>query len=471
MTARVKGGVLSRVIWGIDGLIGARVDVYLVGPRAASMLRRVMRLTLAASIASAAASPLSLTLNPPWGLIPPLSSLLLLAASYILPSAWRLALGRALDRELPALLAYALPYSAGSKYLADILANAPREYFPWFSWEADRLRFLLAMGRDPLTALRELALTTPSRSLREALLDYVYSHEVGSPRSQVTMTLLEKAIGEARGQWRSHVDLGRAAVEALIVALMVSVVLAPLALISGGSALGAVALSLALAPISTISLIATRPALGESEAGLHIFAGGVLVAVASSLLTYAFGALYGGILLAPASAAYEYLYSRYRVREERAVAALREAAVGARYGRLIDEKLSETLPLAPKTMGAVIEALRYAGKIGVGEALAGLLRVIEAAKEAVSSARGAGLTLTGVAVAVPALAIYIVRALTGMGAAVEAFHPEGLEMLGSMILAASPILPLPGTVLWRGRVPSLLPSLFSLTLSYMALTL
>lgn len=439
----------------------------LLGPRASATMRRIMRLTLLTALLLAAASPLSLLLPKPYALILPVVSILLALTPYILPMAWRLVLAHEVSRELPSLLSYALPYSAGPKYLADVLAAAPREFFPWFEWEADRLRFLLDLGHDPITALKELASTTPSRRLREILLDYVHSQEIGSPKSQVTLSLLEEAVNETRSQWRSYIDLGRGLVEALTATVLASVVLAPLSLLSGYSGAPAVLVAAILSLVSGILLVMTRPNLGEVEVGVYYTLGALLAAIISSLATYISGALAGLAVLAIAAGLYEHLHKRFSRIEEEALSALREAAAGAKYGRFLEDHLSRAVPVASRSIKALIKALGYAGKIGAAEALSSILRIVESAKEAVHSARGQGLVLTGLATVIPAVSIYIVKAIASIGSTgqMPGLGAEGLEAMASLILAVSPLIPIPGTVLWRGRVPSLIPSLAALSSS------
>ncbi|MCE4622946.1 MAG: hypothetical protein F7B19_06515 [Desulfurococcales archaeon] len=456
-----------------DSLAKDIANPILLGPRASQIFRRLINDMLIVSLIMAILSPTAFFLSFPFSIILPVIPLVLLGSSFVVTRIWRFIVGYAISRELPSLLSYSLPYSAGPKYLADVLAYSPSEYFPWFSWEADRLRFLLELGYDPVSALKELASTTPSQKLRDILLDYIHSHELGSPRSQVTLRLLERAVAETRSQWKSYIDLGKGAIEALTAIVMASIILAPLSLLSGGSGIGLALLATLLAPVFTTLLIVTRPSLGEINIGPTYAFTALLISMISAAITYIVGPVYSMILLLVFGLLYEYTYRVYQRRENRALTALREVATGAKYGRFLERELSEAIPVASRTIKALIEALAYAGKIGVAEAISNILRVVESAKESVASAKGQGLILTGISTVISGVSIYIINAIVGISsnATMLGLDVSGLEQLNNVILAISPMVPLPGTILWRGKIPSLTPSLMSLVIAYLVLIL
>ncbi len=458
--------IINIIKRNIERVAKDRVSVEEFGPTMTTRLRYAVKYLLVASITISAVSPISFMISYPFSLILPLLSMLLIIFIYMVPRLWRLALAAGIDREIPSLLAYALPYSAGPKYLADVLANAPSRYFPWFRWEAERLRFFNDSGLDPISSLKRLSETTPSRSLRDVITDYIHSHELGSPRSQATLKLLEKAVSETRSQWRSYVELGRGIIEALVAFVIAIVAIAPLSILSSGVTPGVVLIPAILSPLATVILTLMRPGIGDLEVGLQYIALALAIALASGLLYYLTGAIPALIILLSGLILLELLYAKYKDLERAAVNVLREVAVSARYGRFVEEDLAKAKPVATRAIGALLSALAYAGKLGIGEAVSNILRIIEEAREAVASVRGQGFVMAAIATVVSAVAVYIVKAIGGLASGTQQFGVDAslVEALERSIVALSPLTPIPATILWRGRIPSLIPSIISLIL-------
>ncbi|MCE4601153.1 MAG: hypothetical protein F7C38_06265 [Desulfurococcales archaeon] len=459
-------GIINIIKRGIESVARDRVSVEEFGPTMTTRLRYTTRYLLVASMAISAASPISFVVSYPFNLILPLVPILLIIFIYTMPRLWKLALATGIDREIPSLLAYALPYSAGPKYLADVLANAPPRYFPWFRWEAERLRFFNNSGLDPISSLKRLSETTPSRSLRDIITDYIHSHELGSPRSQATLKLLEKAVSETRSQWRSYVELGRGIIEALVAFVIAIVAIAPLSILSSGVTPGVVLIPAILSPLATIILTLMRPGIGDLELGLQYITLALTTALASGLSYYLAGAIPALVILLAGLTLLELVYTRYKEVERTAINVLREVAVSARYGRFIEEDLAKAKPVATRAIGALLSALAYAGKLGIGEAVSNILRIIEEAREAVASVRGQGLVMAAIATVVSAVAVYIVKAIGGLASGAQQFGVDAslVEVLEKSIVALSPLTPIPATILWRGRIPSLIPSAISFIL-------
>ena len=442
----------------------ARPD--LLGPQIAIKMRRIFRNIYILSVVTSMLSPLLALVNPTLGLLSALTALVELALPSIVIVVWRRILAWGLDRETPAVLTYLLPYASGPKYLADVIIGAPREYFTWLKWEADRLEYLLRLNYDPLSALRELARTTPSKKLREALLDYVNTHELGAPRSQATMRLLERALAEARGQWRSYIELAKGIIESIVALTMSLVVLAPIGFMASKDLAPLALIPAILSPLGALALIFVRPAIGEGDTGAEIPLLAVAGAFASTIAFFAAGWRIAVTILVILAIIVEYRSYRAFQVEEKATMVLREIAVGAKYGRFTHERIVEALPAASKVLRALVSALTYAGKLGVSEALINVYRVLEEAREARLSSKGQGLILTGVAALTPPISIYMINMLANLAKGGEALgitsNPQSLAVY---LAAASPLIPVIGAALWRGRKLSLIPSLIALALS------
>ncbi|MCE4619523.1 MAG: hypothetical protein F7C33_00700 [Desulfurococcales archaeon] len=442
----------------------ARPDI--LGPQITIKMRKILKNLYILSLLTSILSPLIALASPTLGLLLALIAMVELALPNIAVATWRRMLGWGLDRETPAVLTYLLPYASGPKYLADVIVGAPREHFTWLRWEADRLEYLLSLGHDPLSALRELARTTPSKKLREALLDYVNTHELGAPRSQVTMRLLERALAEARGQWRGYIELAKGIIESVVALTMSLVVLAPIGFMASKDIAPLTLIPAILSPVGALALISMRPAIGEGDTGGEIPLLAVTGAFASTIAFLVVGWKIATIILAVLTIIVEYRsHLAFRV-EEKATMILREIAVGAKYGRFTHERIAEALPAASKVLRALISALTYAGKLGISEALINVYRVLEEAREARLSSKGQGLILTGVAVLTPPISIYMINMLANLAKGGEALgitsNPQSLAVY---LAAASPLIPVIGAALWRGRKLSLTPSLIALVLS------
>ncbi len=443
-------------------------DPLYYGPRMARSLASITKKLLLASLALSLASPFPALVDPKLSALTAASALLLLALSHLFPRLWRLVLGMGVDKEVPAVLAYTLPYSAGPKYLSDILAHAPDRVFPWFRYEADRLRFIISTGRDPVTALRLLSKTTPSRRLRAVLLDYIHSHEVGAPRSQSTMRLLEAAVGEVRAQWRSYVDAGRGIVEALTALVMASSMIAPMALVAGSMNVDLALAPLLLTPAASLALLMMRPRMGDYRPD-SLLVTTLLLTVPLIVVVIAFhaGLAYAITVGVAASVVAEAVSRRFSRLEEESLQAIKEAADNARYRRYFEAILARARGVAGGVVDAVIEASRFAGKIGVGQALIHIYRVVDEARTARTSVKGQALVLGIVASIAPAVAIYVVMTVTGIasGNPLVQASPSGLEELARALASLSPLAPLPATVLKDGWIPRPLLSTLALAAS------
>ena len=456
----VPGGLVLaplRALYRELALDSARLsDPILVGPLAARGIRLVVVALESLAVSAAILAPLVQALSTRAGAILALLSLASLGLSQLAPRAWRSVLASGLEGELPAVLVYLIPYTASPRYLVDVIAGLPSGVFRWFQHEAARLRLILGLGRDPLTALQELAETTPSRRLREVLEEYTGLQLLGATSAQTSLRILDRAVGLVREKWRGYTEAARAVVELLAAGLVSVAALAPLA---GGLPKGLAALAGLMIMLAVFMLLATRPRLGDTPRSP---AGPILLGLGAALgavLAAARGAVWGLLALAPPALLLEALALRAARREERALAALREAAERARLGMDPTGPLGEAQLLGPAIV-AVVEATRIAGGIGVYGALQRLARVVEEARLLRRRAWLEGLVLEAVSAAAPAVLAVALGRIEGLlqslpgGAA--AHVPLG-PVLGLAVLA-----PLPAAVLRRGYYAGLLGSIAGL---------
>jgi len=250
--------------------LGAYVDLHLYrlwdpelyGPEPSRFFRLMFKASLSLAIVLTILAPLLLLkgLAGPIVLALPLAPLLL---SYTMPTVWRVILGSGVDKELPAVLAYLIPYTRTPINIADLIAMLKGEGYFWTKFEASRLRFLLNLGYDPLTALKKLAETTPSRGLSEVLRDYINAQTLGVSRGQLTLILFKHAMDSIRDQWRSHIEFGRVVAEGVVAAVVSMAALAPLVLLGGGYPVLLVTIPAVVAPAGALAMLATRPTIGE----------------------------------------------------------------------------------------------------------------------------------------------------------------------------------------------------------------
>ena len=442
------------------------VHIRLYPPSTARRLVSTVRLLLVASLASSIVSAPLMVVDGVAAMLAAVASLALLASAYLAPWIVRLAVGMGVDREVPALLAYSLPYASSARYLVDVLVNLPRRRFRWTRYEAERLSYLLDLGYDPLQALDEIASTTPSKKLRQVLRDYLHAQKLGAPKSAVTLRLVEWAMSEVRGAWRSYSELGRGLVEAVTAAIIAGVAMAPLALMAGNVNASLYALPMIASPAVAVLLLAVRPEIGDYRGSMLPATIGLVAVLASAGLGLILGWRVEAGLLAALSLVVEALSLREARREREAFNAFREAVEEARYGVRLEEALSRAGRVAGGVAAAIVDAVRVAGRIGVGEALGNLLRVVEEARASRAGLAAPALILATLAAAAPAVSVYMLASIAGMsGSEFLAGDPRSLAEAARLITALSPLAPLPASVLGRGWRPSLLPSLAALAAS------
>ncbi len=372
--------------------------------------------------------------------------------------------GYRVDKEIPALLAYLLPYTYTPRHMADLLSSVPRSLLPGSHREAERLRAMLDSGLDPQTALKRLAETTPSKALREIILDYLHVTVLGASRSQTTMLMLQAAMERIRRQWTGFMQMARATTEAMATISIAVAALSPVMILTGAQP-ALLAVLLVAPPVAALTLSLSRPSIGEPSSTPHVVAS-LLVASIAALAVYTGHALHALILLAVAAVVGEILGWRDGKRVKRLIAVLKKSADDAKYGGDYEGSLREAKPLAPALIEGLLTASRKAGKMGVGNALSSVHRIFYEAWSLGREMASQSWILAAVVVASMGIAsfsvVFLEEAASGM--------PEGLynsidaSGLKNLIYAMSVLAPLPAAVSARPRPPSLLPSLISLVL-------
>lgn len=435
-------------------------DPAVVGPLAAGRLRVAIVVLAGLAVSSSITAAITAFFSPTRGAVLLVGGLMFLALYHAVPRLWRSLLASGIDKELPAVLVYLVPYSASPRYIADVIAGLPDGVFKWFRHESSRLRLLMDMGLDPLTALRRLAETTPSRRLREVLVEYTSLQLLGAQSSEASIRLLDRAVSLAREKWASFREIGRAVVELAASGLVSLVALAPL--MGGATGPATIGMGVILV-IAGITLLGFRPELGDAPRtplGPAVFFGST---IAGSLLALQGRLQLAVLALLAGSVIGELLHYRVSRVFRGALRSLRVAAEKARLGLEYLSELEGASPLGAPVR-AVIESSRIAGGIGVGQALLRLQRVVEEAAEQRSRAVSEAAVLEGVSMIAP-----LVMALA-IGRLARLFQQTGPLLGGAglldaeSVLALAPLAVVPAAILRRGWTASPLSGLAALIL-------
>ena len=438
---------------------------------------KAIRLASASGFTVTGASLLAAMLVYTGYLEAPLWPLILLAALGAMLSAskwvWRAVSGPMIDREVPALLSYLLPYSPVASHVADLIAElSDSKGFKWVRFEAERLKVFMRLGMDPERALQRLVDTTSSRMLASTLSDYIYAQRLGAPKSQLTMILLRNTLETVRSQWDSYSQLVRGIGEIGVTLVVALAVAAPLAaLMAGDTALLIAAAPILLAPLAALLLIALRPPLGDVSPGALTFAASYSLPFALALASLALGPREALILGAAAAAAVELVSAYWGRRADTALKELKRAADKARYGLDYKDSMERAEILARGVIRAVMKASMKAGRSGVGEALENMYRVFSEARSKASSIKGQAIVLALVSMLAPAIAIYSLRIMfESSPPGLLGFSDELAGTLVKLMIAGAPLITLPAASLHRPWNPSLIPGLAAMALAYLAST-
>jgi len=257
--------------------------------RAARWLRATERASLpvSASLALASAVVLLTLRDPLWAVVLAASAAFSAAAPYIAARTYSYVVASGTEGELPAALAFLIPYASSSRDLANLLVYAARELkLRFLGREAWRLEALMASGNDERAALRFLADTSPSQRLRLIITELLNAEELGLPRSRLVATLYSRTLDLVRTSWSNYVKVGEVVVEGVITLVASATILVPIAVIGSASLLAPLAaISAAISIGSALLLAFERPRLGDLEGGWSIGGLTLTAAVLASAFT------------------------------------------------------------------------------------------------------------------------------------------------------------------------------------------
>jgi hypothetical protein len=446
-------------------------DPELYGPEPSRFFRLMFKASLILALVLTVLAPLLLLAGLPIFVLalPPVAVL----TPYIAPAIWRAILGSGVDRELPAVLAYLIPYTRTPINIVDLIAMLRGEGYFWARFEASRLRFLLDLGYDPLTALKKLAETTPSRGLSEVLRDYINAQTLGVSRGQLTLLLFKHAMESIRDQWRSHIEFGKVVAEGVVAAIVSMAALAPLVLLGGGYPVLLVAIPAVVAPAGAIAMLATRPSIGEYRLSYFELLLTITVPFIAVAINFRISLEAGLAYLVGMTVVVEAIAIGFKRLSSTSMRELRLAVEESRLGLIPEERLAKAERVASGIIRTVISASRIAGTMGIGEALNQILSLVEEAqRHAKTASLQATILATLSAVSIP-IAVYGLNLLKN---AVEAssmnlIDPTSISHIIWLIAATSPLVALPASILQRGWLISPLYPLLTQTLVMVTLNL
>ena len=443
--------------------------------RYASLLSRASGLApLGAALAAAAAALYFRGLSR-LALIAGLLAAPVLAAPYWVAGLINFVQASGIDEELPVLMAALIPFASSSYDLATLLATLPeRLNLRFLRNESYRLRAYLNTGLDERRALRELARTTPSRSLRDVIRELLTAEELGTSRHRMAMVLYERAMSYIKSSWSRYAKAAEALTEGLVTLLVSIVVLLPMFSLSGPQVMAAsMALFLLLSTSSTVALALMRPRLGDVEGGAGVLALVLAAAAASAALLFYGRAVVAVALLAAASVVTEVLWRRAAASLAAAERGLREAAERARLGLGFADELASLGSVGKGVVGAVIYAGGLVGVSKAGRALEALAEVVSESINTMRSLAQESAMLAALSAASPVISIVTLRALAGYVAkyplAAMIFPLGAVSMSVRLALAMAPLVVLPAAALSRGKRPSAAYSLAAVLASLAAL--
>ena len=441
-------------------------DPELYGPEATRFLTLAIGAVLVSSPVLVA---FFLFISPRLAFLVPLVLIFALLAA---PKVWRSMVGRGVDRELPALLSYLVVYSKSPMHMADLLLRAEGEGFRWSRYEISRLRLLMNLGRDPTTALKMLADTTPASKFGEIMRDYINAQTMGASRTQLSLLLFKRAVESLGEQWRGHVEFGKVVAEAIVAAVVSIVAITPLSLLGGSAPMTLLVLPLLVAPAGALVMLMTRPSLGELRLGYLEALATFSVPLIAVAINFKLSLVAGLAFLLGMVVVVEIMNIGYGRLSERALRELRLASEEARLGYLPEERLMRAERLAPEVIRAVTSAAKVAGTSGLGEALTQLYSLMEEARRQARSASMQASVLAIIASLSVPIAIYSLSLLGEAAASMPGTgSPELLEEMSRLIVSMSPLVALPASVLQRGWLLSPIYPLISQGIAMLVLDL
>ncbi len=446
--------------------LNSAADPLVSGPRLAMVKRSaiLLSLLLAASSLAAAAAWASGMAGAWVSIALALASL----AAALLPSLWRAVYSSLLEREAPLVLAYILPYSPVAPTVVDLMLSTLRSRsLRWVKEEAMRLKMLLDFGLDPERAAAVLAETTPSRTLRGLLADYIAAQRLGTPKSRLSMSIVESTISAVKSQWAGYMKTSQALGEIALTVIAASLILAPLAAMTSPPAAQALVAAAAVSSLAfSAVIIMLRPPLGDGRQSTPLFLASYAAPPALSATAFLLGVEASLALGAVLMVVLEAASAAASRREAAALASLREAAARARVGLEFEESLKRSSDAAGPIVEAILDAARMAGRTGVSRALDAIHSTIVEARSLASATRPAALLLGAATSLAPAVSILLLRvvesAQSSWAGSPPFWQPPGYQGLEAAIVAVAPLVTLPAAALHRPWRPSIAYSLVAL---------
>ena len=442
--------------------------------RYARLLSAVSGLTPLGAVLAAAAAALYLRGFPRLALAAGLLAAPVAAAPYWVGGLVGFVQASGIDEELPVLMAALIPFASSSYDLATLLATLPERLgLRFLRNESLRLRAYLNTGLDERRALRELARTTPSRSLRDTIRELLTAEELGTSRHRMAMVLYERTMNYMKSSWSRYAKAAEALTEGLVTLLVSIVVLLPMFSLSGPQVMAAsMALFVLLSTSSAVALALMRPRLGDVEGGGAALAIALAAATASSALLFYGRYAIAIAALAAASVATEILWRRAAASLAAAERGLREAAERARLGLSFADELRALGSVGQRVVGAVAYASGLVGMPKAGRALEALAEVVSESINTMRSLAQESAILAALSAASPVISIATLRVLAGYVAkyplAAMIFPLGAISVSMRLALAMAPLVVLPAATLSRGRRPSAAYSLAAVVASLVA---
>jgi hypothetical protein len=222
-----------------------------------------------------------------------------------------------------------------------------------------------------------------------------------------------------------------------------------------------------------------RPGLGEFRAPLFVRAMALQAPFTATALALAYSLEAGIAWLLGWVFPVELANWAVGRRAELAERELRRAVDEARLGIPPVERLKAAEELAGGVLRAILKSARVAGMTGVWEALSLVYTLVQEARSLAGSAKTQGIMMSLILAVIPALSIFTLKMVatavaeggglaSAFGVNLQAVGAEA-ERTARIIAAASPLIPLPATVLHRGWTPSPIPPLLAITLATLTL--
>ncbi|MCE4608729.1 MAG: hypothetical protein F7B61_07265 [Caldisphaeraceae archaeon] len=386
----------------------------------------------------------------------------LFLSEFWLPGLWRKVKGAGIDAEMPAFLAYLMPYARSSRSLVDLMISIPRSLkLRFIESEVERLRGLINMGMDSRKALKTLAKTTPNQRLGEFLVDYLNAEYMGTAKHSIVSLLYDYAISSLKEKWNAYAEFGRGVVEIGLGLTLSFAIVISLAPIAGPNLVVSLAIiAFTIIPLTSIVLIITMPKMGEEKHYDAILSLAPTL-LASAMLTEGFGyiSLVPLLVAVPFTEVYN---TRVKKKASKALESLKVAAEKAKIGKRFDEELYKARFIAGNIAEAIISSEKIAGKIGVSNAIEKLEQLIEESERFSESLRIQSILMIAVSIASLVISILSINFIYSIYASIpQGINVGAVTIARNIIISLSPIATLPSSILYRERIPSLLPSLVS----------